>query len=274
MINFEKINQLIQQNKFLDAQKLIKNLLNSDERNQDLLLLLAGIYRSLGKFDKARETYFKITQIDETNTTAHRLLIDYLEKDEIDNYEKKLVEIKSIDISDKKKVELFFSLGILNEKKKNFKISANYFIEANKLKRKIVPFNFINLQSHFENLKIVFEKLKFDKKKFQNQKKIIFIIGLPRSGTSLVESILGANKNIYSAGEIPNLKKIIRDNFTIDGSLNYEKIIQSANNEKTDIYNMYINHSNLKDVNLDIITDKNTENFKFLGLINIFFRKC
>ena len=155
MINFEKINQLIQQNKFLDAQKLIKNLLNSDERNQDLLLLLAGIYRSLGKFDKARETYFKITQIDETNTTAHRLLIDYLEKDEIDKYEKKLVEIKSIDISDKKKVELFFSLGILNEKKKNFKISANYFIEANKLKRKLVPFNFINLQSHFENLKIV-----------------------------------------------------------------------------------------------------------------------
>ena len=274
MINFEKINQLIQQNKFLDAQKLIKNLLNSDERNQDLLLLLAGIYRSLGKFDKAKETYFKITQIDETNTTAHRLLIDYLEKDDIDNYEKKLVEIKSINISDKKKVELFFSLGILNEKKKNFKISANYFIEANKLKRKIVPFNFINLQSHFENLKIVFEKLNFDKKKFQNQKKIIFIIGLPRSGTSLVESILGANKNIYSAGEIPNLKKIIRDNFTIDGSLNYEKIIQSANNEKTDIYKMYINHSNLKDVNLDIITDKNTENFKFLGLINIFFENA
>ena len=81
MINFEKINQLIQQNKFLDAQKLIKNLLNSDERNQDLLLQLAGIYRSLGKFDKAKETYIKITQIDETNTTAHRLLIDYLEKE-------------------------------------------------------------------------------------------------------------------------------------------------------------------------------------------------
>ncbi len=109
------------------------------------------------------------------------------------------------------------------------------------------------------------------KKKFQNQKKIIFIIGLPRSGTSLVESILGANKNIYPAGEISNLKKIIRDNFTIDGSLNYEKIMQSINNEKTDLYSLYINHANLKDVNLNIITDKNTENFKFLGLINIFF---
>ena len=28
-----------------------------------------------------------------------------------------------------------------------------------------------------------------------------------------MESILGSNKNIYSAGEIPNLKKIIRENF-------------------------------------------------------------
>ena len=136
MINFEKINQLIQQNKFLDAQKLIKNLLNLDEKNQDLLLQLAGIYRSLGKFDKARETYFKITQIDETNTTAHRLLIDYLEKDEVDNYEKKLVEIKSIDISDKKKVELFFSLGILNEKKKILRYLQIILLKQINLKEK------------------------------------------------------------------------------------------------------------------------------------------
>ena len=136
MINFEKINQLIKQNKFLDAQKLIKNLLNSDERNQDLLLQLAGIYRSLGKFDKAKETYIKITQIDETNTTAHRLLIDYLEKEEIDNYEKKLDKIKSIDISDKKKVELFFSLGILNEKKKNLRYLRIILLRQINLKEK------------------------------------------------------------------------------------------------------------------------------------------
>ena len=267
MTELDKIKQLLSLNKFLEAKKLLQKLILNDPQNFEQLMLLAGLYRSIGKFNEAKETYFRIIELDNTHTVALRLLIDFLYKNELSDFKKKLETLISKEISDQKRVDLYFSLGILNEKLQKYKTSSEYFKKANNLKRKIKPFNFDNLDKHFQNLKDVFTKLSFDKINSPNQKKIIFIIGLPRSGTSLVESILGSNKNIYSAGEIPNLKKIIRENFITGGLLDFEKI----NNKNNSIYDQYINDINLKNIKEKIITDKNTENFKFLGIINTFF---
>ena len=76
--NLKKINYLISQKKFSEVELIITKLLLEDSRNQELLLLLGGCYRSLGKLDKAKETYFKIIQINPTNTVSQRLIIDYL----------------------------------------------------------------------------------------------------------------------------------------------------------------------------------------------------
>lgn len=267
MTELDKIKQLLSLNKFLEAKKLLQKLILNDPQNFEQLMLLAGLYRSIGKFNEAKETYLRIIELDNTHTVALRLLIDFLYENELSDFKKKLETLILKEISDQKRVDLYFSLGILNEKLQKYKTSSEYFKKANNLKRKIKPFNFDNLDKHFQNLKDVFTKLSFDKINSPNQKKIIFIIGLPRSGTSLVESILGSNKNIYSAGEIPNLKKIIRENFITGGLLDFEKI----NNKNNSIYDQYINDINLKNIKEKIITDKNTENFKFLGIINTFF---
>ena len=267
MTELDKIKHLLSLNKFLEAKELLQKLILNDPQNFEQLMLLAGLYRSIGKFNEAKETYLRIIELDNTHTVALRLLIDFLYENELSDFKKKLETLISKEISDQKRVDLYFSLGILNEKLQKYKTSSEYFKKANNLKRKIKPFNFDNLDKHFQNLKDVFTKLSFDKINSPNQKKIIFIIGLPRSGTSLVESILGSNKNIYSAGEIPNLKKIIRENFITGGLLDFEKI----NNKNNSIYDQYINDINLKNIKEKIITDKNTENFKFLGIINTFF---
>ena len=271
MTELNKIKQLLHLNKFLKAEKLLKKSISNTPQNFEKLMLLAGIYRSTGKFNDAKETYLRIIELDSTYMVAYRLLIDFLDENELSDFEKKLVTLVSKEIPDEKLVDLYFSLGILNEKLHKYKVSFDYFNKANNLKRKIKPFNFNYLEKHFENLKDVFTRLSFKNINFENQKKIIFIIGLPRSGTSLVESILASNKNIYSAGEIPNLKKIIRENFISNGLLDFDKINNSINNKDNSVYDNYINNINLKNIKEDIITDKNTENFKFLGIIKTFF---
>ena len=44
-------------------------------------------------------------------------------------------------------------------------------------------------------------------------RKIIFIVGMPRSGTSLVESIISSHNQVFGGGEVGYLNKIIRENF-------------------------------------------------------------
>ena len=271
MTQLNKIKQLIEQNNFSEAEKKIKKFLLYSPENSEWLIILAGLYRSAGRSNEAKKTYSRILEINNSDTIALRLLIDFLDENELNDYTKKINTLISKGLSDEKRIDLYFSLAILNERMEKYRIASEYFIKANNLKRKINPYNFDHLNTHFQNLKSVFKKLSFNKSDFQNQKKIIFIIGLPRSGTSLVESILGSNKNIYSAGEIPNLKKIIRENFITENILDFTKIKDKIDSKSKNIYDQYINHNNLKNITKNIITDKNTENFKFLGIINTFF---
>ena len=271
MSNLKRIKYLISQKKFLEARSIVTKLLLDDSTNQELLLLLGGCYRSLGKINEAKKTYFKIIQLDPTNTISQRLIIDYLNKQELIQHRENLLNLNKFNLSDQKKIELFFALGVINEKLDDYKNSSDYFTQANDLKRKINPFNFNVLKKHFKDLLNIFSKISFDSNNSTKQKKIIFIVGLPRSGTSLVEAILGANDKIYNAGEIPNLKKIIRDEFITNGNLDIKKISQAIKIKDKKIYNNYINLESLEHIVEKIITDKNTENFKFLGIINIFF---
>ena len=231
MTQLNKIKQLIEQNNFSEAEKKLKKFLLYNPENTEWLLILAGLYRAAGRSNEAKKTYSRILEINNTDTIALRLLIDFLDENELNDYTKKIDTLISKELSDEKRIDLYFTLAILNERMKKYKIASEYFIKANNLKRKINPYNFDHLNKHFKNLKNVFEKLSFNKNDFQNQKKIIFIIGLPRSGTSLVESILGSNKSIYSAGEIPNLKKIIRENFITEGALDFTKIRDKINSK-------------------------------------------
>ena len=175
MTELDKIKQLLHLNKFLEAEKLLKKLISNAPQNFEQLLLLAGLYRSTGKFNEAKETYLRIIELDNTYTVAYRLLIDFLDENELNDFEKKLVILASKEISDEKLVDLYFSLGILNEKLNKYKVSSDYFKKANNLKRKIKPFNFKNLEKHFQNLKDVFSKLSFNKINFQYQKKLFLL---------------------------------------------------------------------------------------------------
>lgn len=271
MTYLKKINSLILQKKIVEALNLIKKLLINDPNNTKLLLLLGGCYRSLGKFDNARDAYSKIIKIDFTNTTAHRLYGEYIDINDCHDHEINLNKLKNLILSDEKKIDLFFSYGNFYEKLKEYKKAAFYFKKANTIKKNIRPFNFNYLKKHFENIKYIYKNLNINRLSLKNQKNIIFIVGLPRSGTSLVEAILGANKKVYNAGEIPNLNQTIKINFVENGELNLSKIKKIISYNPEAIYNDYINFLNLGQLSQSIITDKNTENFKFLGFVNIFF---
>jgi len=146
LLNTKKINQLIELNKFVELQNYLEEMLLKDPNNQDLLLYLANSFRSMGKFYDAKKTYEKIIELDNTNTAVMRVLIDFLDEGELKKFQEKINQIQLDTISNPIKIDLYFSLGILNEKIKKYEISAKYFAKANNLKRKINPFNFFELE--------------------------------------------------------------------------------------------------------------------------------
>ena len=64
-----------------------------------------------------------------------------------------------------------------------------------------------------------------------NNKKVIFIFGLPRSGTTLVENIISSHKKVSGVGEINYLNKFFNLNFVKNDQLNLEFIEEFLNKD-------------------------------------------
>ena len=110
----------------------------------------------------------------------------------------------------------------------------------------------------FENIKKIFsltESYKFT----ENKKKIIFILGMPRSGTSLVEQIIASHNNVYGGGEIFMLSKFFQNNIERDNQLNKDALI--------DFQNEYMYHISSIDSSNKSFTDKAPLNFRWIGFI-------
>lgn len=177
-------------------------------------------------------------------------------KQEINSkYENAMIKSKNI---------IHFCFGLGNYYKNDQQLSENYYVVGNEHASKILRYNSIVEQKKIQKLKEVFsnqEIIKYQPSNKMSGEGLIFIIGLPRSGTTLTESILSTADNIAPAGEtliMPNLsKKYYLPN--LDYALN-ENALEEIGQEYTRVINSLAN-------NKKFIIDKLPNNFFNVGFI-------
>ena len=98
---------------------------------------------------------------------------------------------------------------------------------------------------------------------------------MPRSGTSLVEQIISSHSNVFGAGELPQLSKIIKDELITDNTISREKVNYLINNISfaDDLRKKYYNYLKRFNASEIFITDKAPLNFRWIGIIMILFPK-
>ena len=96
----------------------------------------------------------------------------------------------------------------------------------------------------------------------------IFIVGMPRSGTSLVEQILGAHPAVHGAGELPNLSRLVMSSRGQGDSV-YPRWAPTMNGQDCRaIGQAYLDSLPATATGHTRITDKWVDNFEHLGLIH------
>ena len=237
---------------------------------------LALAYQGLGKFDLAINYAKKALLIDPKLTQAD-MLISQSVKYQVNNdhFTEMNSKLNSLDLNADQKVNLLFALAKASEDMNQIDKSFKFLNQGNLTKRKSLDYNINKDRKFFNEIKEAFTKVDFGQalKETWSKKNIIFVLGMPRSGTSLVEQIITSHSNVFGAGELPQLSKIVKDNLMVNDFLSEERVFDLINNDSfaDKLRNYYYQYLKRFNSSKAFITDKAPLNFRWIGLIKILF---
>ena len=101
----------------------------------------------------------------------------------------------------------------------------------------------------------------------------IFIVGMPRSGTSLVEQILASHPMVYGAGELDEINQIVTSMSAVTpAQKDYPFCVPELTQETVDtLAGNYLTRLDQLSGGKDLVTDKMPTNYLHLGLIELLF---
>jgi len=253
-----------------EAVELFKSALKHSSNNLNIMSNLAVVYQKIGDFNNSKILCEKILKLNPNFLKAHIIINSFTDYKNDKNHLKKLLELNLIKkINFKDKASINFALGKAFDDKKVYDKAFSYFKEANNLINKNNNCNLANNKKLFKSIKnIIFKNKKIENDK---QKKIIFIVGLPRSGTTLVEQILSSHENISAAGELNYLENTIHDLFIKKNKIIEQKFMKEINSSDNNLKKRYYNLLDSYNFKTKYITDKTPLNFKWIGFIKSFF---
>ena len=201
--------------------------------------------------------------------TAHHNLSGvkvYKEKDkQVSLIESLLIENN---LSQKERIYLNFALAKAYEDLGNHEELFKYLNEGNRIRKKEMSNSIADSEEHNELIKLFFNSNNINNIKLTYRDSLpirpIFIVGMPRSGTSLVEQIISSHHEVYGAGEVNNFHNIIMpiiEKHAVNENYNLK------NDEFALIRKQYSNSLERFYANEKVITDKWILNFKTIGFI-------
>ena len=240
----------------------------------------ASILRIEGRIDETINTLEKCIELDANNCKAHWILSSLKRQTRKDNHVQRLKQVRdNAKINSEGKMLINFALSNEYEDIGEYKWSFDHLSQACSLKRKSIQYDFEKDKLQFRQLEDLFDSAYIRKNSDSGYTDYapIFILGMPRTGSTLIEQILGANKKLFAAGELSTFGNEITNLFqsqtnqTLDFStldsleVNYHELGR-AYVSKSMAFIHSAKHKSAFDSSITFI-DKMPQNFFYIGFI-------
>ncbi len=217
-------------------------------------LNLGNVLVDIGNLEGAELSYRKAIELNPDLTMVYYTLSKFQKSNNEKEYKK---QIFSQNILNNKiaadKVNIYFARANILHKEKNYIESAKYLQLANKLKISLKRSNSDILINKSQVLLLESNQEHENEQENEYTPQSIFIVGMPRSGSTLVESILSRNSNINDLGEI----NILEESF----------LKQKTSDKKLSLAVLYWNNVTNHKSELKITTNKWLYNYQYAGII-------
>ena len=236
----------------------------------------ATLLQTLGDFTAAEADFRMALELDPDNGETYRV---FSTTHKFESDDPLIQQMKSryedSNLSDESRMNLGFALSKAMEDCKEYNQVFPYLNKANAMMLKTYPYDVSSRKTEIDNIKAAFKDVDYAATTVGNDNDFapIFITGMPRSGTTLVEQILASHSTVTGAGEVGEFSRQAFGMIgTPKGAFNAVTNISDADMAKlgadfTDYMRDMFPDS-------DRITDKSIQTYSFMGFVKLALPKA
>ncbi len=256
-----------------EAIKSFDRALSISPKKHGALCSKAHHLKTLGKQDEAIATYRKSIEIKPDYTESYWSMANLktfsFEDDEIRNMEDLL---NNTDLPDIGRVQLHNALGLEYESRENYDKAFENLKACNTLRRKSESYDPVDFETIVDKIIEIMPLEKMQEKPSKRSDVTpIFIVGLPRSGSTLLEQILASHSAIEGTHELHEMVSSMRN---VKESSNIDKrfphALESFKARQWQLLGQeYLATTEKYRTDKLLFIDKNPNNFSFIGAIKL-----
>jgi len=253
-----------------------------DPEVKDFRLNYVTMLNTMGDFEESAVQCRALIALDPEFAPAYYSLFTFnfatVTEEEVAQLER-LLQQPGIDGLDK--ANAYFSLGKRCDQLKRYGEAAVHFQKANALTPRRYQFRYEDLQAQLARIRAAFSAENGPWKRLRGSASVqpIFILGMPRSGSTLVEQILTSHRSIGGAGEFDGMRHLINNFLTLpfqrrnpEGAGYPDSVQEITQNYLDEMAEAYLSRMvETAGTNAERITDKMPNNAFQLGLIATLF---
>lgn len=257
-----------------EAVAVFERHLERAPNNMDSKVQIASIWRAAGEREKA-QAYLRNALKNEPDHVAGRFVLAQMTKHTPDDENiTALKELrKQTHLPAEKQTSINFGLGKAMEEIDDLDAAIDCYLDANRFRRSMFDYSHEDTVKLFTQIKETYspELCSAREQKGSMDPTPIFIVGMPRSGTSLVEQIISSHSNVYGAGELTTFSEVATRVFANADKRYPTDLPTMPNNTFVEVGEMYVDLIRKRFGDAPHITDKMPHNFTHVGMIKLAF---
>jgi tetratricopeptide (TPR) repeat protein len=238
------------------------------------LRMSAGhVQKTLGRRHDSEASYKAALQMDPGRAEAYWSLAD------LKNYafsDEEIAAMQRLLVSDKREhsneAQLHFALGRAFEQRADYEQAFAHYAEGNSLRRLDAPFDIDGFERRSARIRAFFDEGFFAARPGSGDPSSapIFIVGLPRSGSTLIEQILASHSQVEGTMELPNILNMVGqfDDVAAGRDGYPETVGRASAAQLAALGRRYLEETAALRSGREHFTDKLPNNFSHIGLIH------
>lgn len=252
------------------ALATLRTVLELEPANPQAMHVLGVLREQLGDREAAAECFLAAIRVTPEMTIAHYNLAQIKGRRSTDEELEAMTALwERDDLAPTGRVYLAYGLSRAHELRSNHDQAFAFLAAGNRIKAQASPYDDDEAARYMDAMAVASEAafVRHGREVGHPDEQAVFVLGMPRSGTSLTEQILASHSQVAGAGELSFAYDTVRRIRDLTGRPFPQGMALLSAAQYADLGRYYMSRHAATDLERRIVVDKTPLNFQYIGLL-------